>query len=874
MKAENIAEEILKQRKGEEDNNALQLAVARADAKVEGMNQTVFWLYNSEYDSVVGNYKQQRYNRDQKTNHCIAKNTPLGGQIIKRQSGSFSTPKGIFELKFKSLATYQPIRKPKIDATNGTIEIKGKAKVQFRSIYELVEFLETTTVEIKIDVEQLLADQQQALELGKQLSAAEEQQLKELYEITRYIRENNEMRMKAILDPQQEEIKRSRIFYGTLVIDGGPGTGKTTTLIQRIKFLIDDTIVEYGDHYKRLLPELKGKKGWIFFSPSSLLLGYLRNAMVSEGLAATDQSSKVWGNFINNELMKNYGFVGTDRPFKLYSGSDKQILPNNPLIIRKALDAFQQFILKQIKDRIQRSAEVEILVEEGKLFRQRIKNDILGIRQASDLVRLIVNADEVEKNYKSDFEKIAKEIRSLLQREADTVLVRLKRDKEVYNKVGTHLKELFDKRQPALADDDDDDLEVEEQKTNIFNEDIEIRNGVRNWVRALALNNASSAESIPEKQKDWIEIIKKYVSDLSLDELGKKLHFLKYTSPLVQGSSALFFAKLTSLYKKFRKSLPDFLISNNLHSASIIMKDVLKSDIAKLHYDERNYILLFVNEIIRELQKINAQAFNSNVHSYIEVYKEQQRFVIGIDEASDFSLIELACMHSFSHPSYNCTTLSGDLMQRMTNSGLTNWDNFLELVGDGELRHLSISYRQSSTLLELAKRFYEVVTEKKASYTSYSLPSPYEPKPVVKKFSDFEEKIEWITQKLLRINNTYDNKIPSTAIFVPDDEAVMKVTKRLKQVEDLAENGIDIRGVTKDGVTIDKSQVNVYNIEAIKGLEFEAVFFIDVDGINEADDQLLQKYIYVGISRAAYYLFVTYKNTLPSGLDILKEYEE
>ena len=54
----------------------------------------------------------------------------------------------------------------------------------------------------------------------------------------------------------------------------------------------------------------------------------------------------------------------------------------------KALDAFQQFILKQIKDRLQRSAEVDILVEDGKVFRQRINNDILGLRQTSDLVKI------------------------------------------------------------------------------------------------------------------------------------------------------------------------------------------------------------------------------------------------------------------------------------------------------------------------------------------------------------------------------------------------------------------------------------------------------------------------------------------------------
>ena len=73
----------------------------------------------------------------------------------------------------------------------------GQSKSSVRSIYDLIEFLETTTVEVRIDVEQLLIDQQQALELGKTAQAAEEQQLKsQLYVITRYIRENNEMRCK------------------------------------------------------------------------------------------------------------------------------------------------------------------------------------------------------------------------------------------------------------------------------------------------------------------------------------------------------------------------------------------------------------------------------------------------------------------------------------------------------------------------------------------------------------------------------------------------------------------------------------------------------------------------------------------------------
>src|SRR5687768_1572793 len=104
MKAENVAEDILNQRKGEDNHHALHLAIARADAAVKGLKQTVFWLYNEEYDAKHGNYKQQRYNRNENVNCCVAKNSPLGGQIIKRQSGKYKSPKGSIDFKFISLS--------------------------------------------------------------------------------------------------------------------------------------------------------------------------------------------------------------------------------------------------------------------------------------------------------------------------------------------------------------------------------------------------------------------------------------------------------------------------------------------------------------------------------------------------------------------------------------------------------------------------------------------------------------------------------------------------------------------------------------------------------------------------------------------------
>lgn len=53
-------------------------------------------------------------------------------------------------------------------------------------------------------------------------------------------------------------------------------------------------------------------------------------------------------------------------------------------------------------------------------------------------------------------------------------------------------------------------------------------------------------------------------------------------------------------------------------------------------------------------------------------------------------------------------------------------------------------------------------------------------------------------------------------------------------------------------------------------MEFESVFFIDIDDYENGSIKILDKLIYVGVSRATYYLAITLKKDFPKILKPIK----
>jgi len=67
------------------------------------------------------------------------------------------------------------------------------------------------------------------------------------------------------------------------------------------------------------------------------------------------------------------------------------------------------------------------------------------------------------------------------------------------------------------------------------------------------------------------------------------------------------------------------------------------------------------------------------------------------------------------------------------------------------------------------------------------------------------------------------------------------------------------------------NDVRVFDVQHIKGLEFEAVFFLDIDRLATLHPQLFDKYLYVGTTRPATYLGITCTNALPVAISSLRQ---
>lgn len=125
----------------------------------------------------------------------------------------------------------------------------------------------------------------------------------------------------------------------------------------------------------------------------------------------------------------------------------------------------------------------------------------------------------------------------------------------------------------------------------------------------------------------------------------------------------------------------------------------------------------------------------------------------------------------------------------------------------------------------------------------------------------------WLTQRISEIED-FVKKLPSIAVLVMNEGKVEPLAEALGKR--LADN--NLRAIPcRDGQTMgNENDVRVFDIQHIKGLKFEAVFFGGVDRLAAAQPELFDKYLYVGTTRAATYLGMTCEGVLPKALETVR----
>ena len=270
--------------------------------------------------------------------------------------------------------------------------------------------------------------------------------------------------------------------------------------------------------------------------------------------------------------------------------------------------------------------------------------------------------------------------------------------------------------------------------------------------------------------------------------------------------------------------------------------------------------LLNSNNVIRDI--------DDNAWSSLKPVLELCRNQILVDEATDFSPLQLACMAALSHPHIRSFFACGDFNQRLTTWGARSVDDLKWVFPDLGIEEITIAYRQSKQLNELAR---EMIYAVGGTQQNVSLPTHVSNDGVAPALLESATEVPvvagWLADRVLEIERLV-RQLPSTAIFVNSEEHVVPVAESLNTA--LAAHNIQVIACPHGQAMGQDNDVRGFDIQHIKGLEFEAVFFVAVDRLAELNPDLFDKYLYVGTTRSATYLGITCEEALPPVMDSLR----
>ena len=768
------------------------------------------------------------------------------------------------------------------DATNGSMYIGPKAPLNFVSLRAFVGELEELIGEFEVVpeleaeigvIEALMLERKQRIEAFTEAKRVR----------IRHVITSAALRNQPKLDSVQLRVKQLQILDGQVIIHGGPGTGKTTALLDRITLLTERATIR--EHVPGLSDAALDRltdpaTAYVFFTPNELLLHYLKEAMNAKGLLADSRKLTTWRRY-RDQLAHQMGLITADAEksrfvkdrgaFRAESRTFDVQADKWQALISVLCGTFSEFVSRRhrrvLKIDANASNEPEMirevqdrLVEAGKA------------RSLSELMRIFQSLyDRNAQTATAAHRKATEDLGALAMRLHAKILA----DGQAHKRLVAALVQL--QGDPSDADDGDsaDDQESINPDKNVSddagNEDIELINSLaRSLLRKLALRRGLAGVRLTKRERTILDHVRAWIDEDAVEALAPTL-LTSLTRLACAGPDRNVVAQVGLFYLWLRRTHFAGRLNPFLHPnlrARLAESGTPRGK--KISPDELD-LLLFLQLWLLRLRRA-APSFQRSVTSNLsKVFESSLREIVAVDEATDFSCIQLACMAMSANPEYDCVTLSGDLMQRMTDYGLRRWEEYESVahqIGLAPVHRagLRVSYRQSHRLLSVTNRLHDASTGSNALTRSPYPPSEHDPSPLLHVGSDLEDCADWIARRVVELRRSYDDRIPTIAILVSEEASVNTVAQAIEEAPSLGAN-IEIDPCPEGRILGESASVRVFNVEHIKGIEFEAAFFHDMGAIATRFPKLAEKLLFVGLSRASLYLGITAIGEVPQVLD-------
>lgn len=676
------------------------------------------------------------------------------------------------------------------------------------------------------------------------------------------------LREKPILDSFQDEAFRLPLAR-RVVLMGPPGTGKTTTLIKRLGQKLDPASLD-EEEKEQVRASRAGAdehaRSWRMFSPTDLLKVYVKEAFNQEGIPAPDENIQTWDRFRDSIAR------GELRILRSGAGSGVFFLREHleallPDAIERSPQWFEAFdawhrnaFWADLRERASRLADSSdapvraigqrlqrLLPQTGAETRPRIGPLLDGSSELSDRV------DAIE----SQVDRIARKAVSAAFKQDQNFLLDFGKQVEIVSeRASTEADELDE-------EEEDDETEVAATpRTGQQAAFIAYRRLVKQAAQAAAAKRSPRAVTRLGRLLKWLR--GRIPSDVELEALGKQLQAQADLRAFLNPARR-FLDHVPRRYRAFRREAEgqgDWYKPGTLRARDITP---LELDIVTLG------MLRIVRELLDEPRV--AARLDEKGFEFLALCAHLQRTQIVADEATDFSPVQLACMASLCDPTANSFFACGDFRQRMTRWGSRSQEDLAWVFSDIEIKEINVTYRQSRLLNDFSHRIAGLAGGAGALPL---LPPKVRNEGVAPVLGvalvGHSAAADWLARRINEIERL-SPPLPTVAVVVPSEDDVEPLADALNDV--LSEQNLRATACVGGRFIGEGNEIRVFDVRHIKGLEFEAVFFVGLDRLVDLEPDLYDKYLYVGATRAATYLGVTVAgSSLPVQLrDLRKSFE-